>query len=111
METKGRPAPVGAYELLADFEGTEASVRVLQLSGAPSSVRPHRHRLSVQIYVALSGTSIIEVDGVETVLTPYHVLEVPRGRLHAAQPAGGPAILMNISVPPLAADDQAPAAQ
>lgn len=103
-----RPAPVGVYELLQDFECEGASVRILRLSGTASSVEPHLHHRSLQIYVAIEGTSLIDTDGVETAMSPYDVLEVPRGRLHSARPASGSSILVNISIPPLAADDQVP---
>ena len=108
MESR-RPAPVGAYELLTDFESADMSIRILKLAGAAASVRPHRHARSAQVYVALEGTSVVEVEGVESVLTPFTALEVPRGALHTASPAGGTSLLMNISTPPLSADDQQPA--
>ena len=103
-----RPAPVGIYELLQDFECGGASVRIMRLSGTAAAVKPHLHHRSMQIYVAIEGTSIIDTDGAETALSPYEVLEVPPGQLHSARPASGSSILVNISIPPLAADDQIP---
>ncbi|MBI2764805.1 MAG: hypothetical protein HYX53_02710 [Chloroflexi bacterium] len=100
-----RPVPVGSYELLQDFECRDASIRVLRLADV-SNIEPHVHHQSRQVYVALEGASIIDIDGTETELLPYAALEVPPGRLHSARPAAGSATLMNISVPPLEADDQ-----
>lgn len=103
-----RPIPVGIYELLADYESQRLSVRVFGLRSDAEHVDRHRHRRSTQVYVALEGAVAIERDGVETVLTPYDALEVVPGVIHAARAIDGTAVVMNISVPPLAADDQAP---
>ena len=106
--TQSRPAPMGNYELLQDFEGRAASVRVLRLA-SQGEVMPHLHHRSLQLYVALDGVSVISVDGVERELQPYEVTEIAPGTPHAARPAATTSILLNVSVPPLAADDQLPA--
>lgn len=100
-----RPVLVGNYELLQDFECRVAGVRILRLSDA-SGIDPHRHRRTRQIYVALEGTSFIDIDGVETELVPYAALEVAPEHEHSARPATTTSVVMNISVPPLTFDDQ-----
>lgn len=104
--TATRPPIVGLYQLLQDFSSSEASIRVVRVAAGGHSVEPHVHQLSKQFYVALEGAVIIEVDGVETELTPFQVIPVPRGSMHAARSAGEEAVLLNISVPPLQPDDQ-----
>jgi mannose-6-phosphate isomerase-like protein (cupin superfamily) len=60
----------------------------------------------MQIYVALQGTVAVEVDGAERTLAPYEALAVWPGSAHRASPVDGDVVLMNISIPPLAGDDQ-----
>ena len=102
-----RPTLVGDYELLLDFESRSAGVRVLRLINA-GGIEPHTHRRTRQIYVALEGTSVVNIDGTETELAPYTALEVAPEHVHSARPAGASSLVMNISVPPLLADDQVP---
>jgi len=104
--TNPRPAPVGLYHILQDFECPTASVRVFRMASTGDAVAGHVHRKSMQIYVALEGSVVVDVDGVETVLEPYGALPVWPGSKHSATPVGADAVLMNISIPPLAADDQ-----
>ncbi|MCC7088171.1 MAG: hypothetical protein M9925_00060 [Chloroflexi bacterium] len=104
--TSPRPAPVGLYQILQDFECPTASVRVFRMASTGDSVAGHVHRRSMQIYVALEGSVVIDVDGVETLLEPYGTMAVWAGSQHSATPVGADAVLMNISIPPLAADDQ-----
>ncbi len=104
--TNPRPAPVGLYQILQDFECPTASVRVFRMTSSGDAVAGHIHRRSMQIYVALEGSVLVDVDGVETLLEPYGALPVWPGSRHSATPAGADAVLMNISIPPLAADDQ-----
>lgn len=106
--TEQRPAPVGLYHILQDFECPTASVRVFRMKPGSEAIAGHVHHRSMQIYVAIEGTVLIDVDGVETTLTPYQAFPVWPGRQHSASPTGGEAVLMNISIPPLAADDQVP---
>lgn len=106
--TNPRPEPVGTYEILEDFNSPTASIRVFRMSTQAEAVGGHVHRRSIQIYVALAGLAAVQVDGVETRLHPYQALSVWPGSVHSATPIGDDAILMNISVPPLGADDQAP---
>lgn len=111
MEAQGRPRLVGQYELLTDFDCPSASVRVLRLV-ADHPVEPHEHRRSMQIYVALEGEAEIEQDGAYTAIRPYEAVAVWPRTTHAARVrSGGSAVVMNISIPPLAADDQMPAAE
>lgn len=101
-----RPPKVGHYHLLQDFEATEASVRVIRMTGG-EDVDAHIHQRCVQIYIALEGEVVVVCDGVETRLKPYHALRIPRDSAHGVRPAeGGMAVVLNISVPPLAPDDQ-----
>ncbi|HEX6031246.1 MAG TPA: cupin domain-containing protein [Tepidiformaceae bacterium] len=102
-----RPVPTGNYEVVQDFECPSASVRVLRLSGARESIEPHVHRRSMQIYVSLEGRAVVAVDGEERILEPYDAVAIWPGSAHGASP-DGEAILLNISVPPLARDDQLP---
>ena len=108
MSKLSRPAPVGRYEVLQDAEGSEASVRVIKIANADFGVDPHVHMRSSQIYIALAGKVVINVEGVETVLEPYQTLNVAIGVLHSARAIDGVAVVANISVPPLGADDQLP---
>jgi mannose-6-phosphate isomerase-like protein (cupin superfamily) len=107
--TSTRPTPVGLYHLLTDFECPAASVRVFRMRGEGDAVGSHVHRRSMQMYLAIEGTVVVEVDGVETVLKPYEVLTVWPGSVHRASPLDGEAVVANISIPPLGADDQVPA--
>lgn len=104
--TNPRPTPVGLYHILTDFEGPTASVRVFRMRSAGDAIGSHLHRRSMQIYVALEGSVVVDIDGVETVLKPFDVLQVWPGSLHTTSPVDGDAVVMNISIPPLAADDQ-----
>lgn len=108
--TSPRPVPVGLYQVLQDFECPTATVRVLRMKPGADAVGGHVHYRSMQIYVALEGTVLVDVDGVETVLKPYAAFPVWPGRRHSASPVHGEAVLMNISIPPLEADDQVPIA-
>jgi len=104
--TSTRPPIVGRYELLQDFTSHAASIRVFRLSDDDRSVEAHIHQHTTQFYVLLEGNAVIELENVEHTLKQYEVLEVPRESLHGARAVGGEAILLNISVPPLRADDQ-----
>ena len=104
--TTPRPPLVGAYQLLQDFDAVPASVRVFRLSSSAEAIQRHLHHHSTQIYVALEGRAAIDRDGAVTEIAPYEAIVVTPGTLHGALPVDGPAIVMNISVPPLAADDQ-----
>ena len=106
--TQARPVAVGIYELLTDFDQRSMSVRVFRLSPGEEQVDLHRHRYSTQVYVALEGQVAVHRDGVETVLAPYQALEVIPGVVHGARAIDEHAVVMNISTPPLAVDDQAP---
>ena len=103
-----RPVPIGDYEVLQDFDCPTASVRVLRLAGPAESIRAHAHRRSMQIYVALSGRAIVSIDGEDHFLEPYDTVPVWPGSAHSATSADGETTLLNISVPPLGADDQLP---
>jgi mannose-6-phosphate isomerase-like protein (cupin superfamily) len=104
-----RPTPVGTYQILQDYEDRALSIRVLKIDTEDDAVEPHLHYKSAQLYVGLIGKAAIEVDGAVTLVTPYDVVPVPLRSLHTARAVDGPAVIMNISVPPLQADDQAPA--
>lgn len=106
-----RPIPVGVYEVLQDFSCPTASVRVFRLAAEGDAVGGHIHRRSMQIYVALEGSVVVELEGVEHTLVPFDALPVWPGMKHRASPVAGDALLMNISIPPLTADDQVPLAE
>ncbi len=101
-----RPAPVGRYEVLQDFECPTASVRVLRLAGTAEHIEQHVHRRSMQIYLGIEGQARIVVDGVEHLIGPYEALPVWPGSEHGAIAGSREATLVNISIPPLSADDQ-----
>ena len=103
-----RPVPVGVYELISDFDSRHLSVRIFRLKAGSEYVDRHRHRRSSQVYVVLEGSVAILRDGVETVAEQHQSLEVLPGVVHAARAVSRQAVVMNISVPPLRADDQAP---
>lgn len=102
---------VGRYELLQDYSGPYMSIRILRLRGGEEAVQRHVHHRSAQVYVALSGRVVVEHDGEETIIEPYQTFEVPPEVIHGARPVDDEAIVANISVPPLAADDQIPVAR
>jgi mannose-6-phosphate isomerase-like protein (cupin superfamily) len=102
---------VGRYELLQDYSGPQMSIRILRLRGGEESVQRHVHYRSAQVYVAILGRVVVERDGEETVIEPYETAEVPPGTIHGARPLDDEAIVANISVPPLAPDDQIPASR
>jgi len=97
---------VGNYDLLEDFESDDATVRVLRLAPDGQSIQPHLHERTTQIYVALEGRLRVEVEGQATDLHPYRATVIPAGMAHRAVAIDEAAVLMNISIPPLAADDQ-----
>ena len=97
---------VGEYQILQDFESPSASVRIFAMPLGAGAVGSHVHRRSMQIYVALQGAVAVEVDGAERTLLPYEAMAVWPGGTHRASPVDGDVVLMNISIPPLAADDQ-----
>lgn len=103
-----RPVPVGNYSLIEDYECPSASIRVIRMSGGEERVNLHAHRRSMQLYVALSGEVVVESDNVEHLLEPYKPLAVWPGSAHGVRPVTDEAIVMNISIPPLGADDQGP---
>lgn len=103
-----RPVPVGGYEILQDFECPDASVRILRLGPAEGAVEQHTHHRSMQIYVVLDGAADVTVDGEQMRLGKDDATAVWQGRVHGAAAAGAGAVLMNISIPPLSADDQLP---
>lgn len=105
-----RPKPVGHYEVMEDFVTPQASIRIIRMRGEGMEVETHVHHRTTQIYVALEGRVGVVRDGIEVVLEPYAAMTVPVGREHGARPIDGEAIVMNISVPPLAVDDLAPMA-
>ena len=106
MTTESVIPTVGDYEILQDFESPAASVRVFAMPVGVGAVGSHVHRRSMQIYVALQGAVAVEIDGVERTLLPYEAIAVWPGSKHCASPVDGDVVLLNISVPPLAADDQ-----
>ena len=106
MPPDDRPPLVGGYSLLEDFQSLAATVRVIRMDAESEEVKPHFHQRSSQVYVAVEGRVAVVVDGVETILTPYHALSVPRGAVHGIRPRDGAAIVLNLSVPPLAPNDQ-----
>ena len=101
-----RPPVIGQYALLGDFEASEASIRIIQLASEQESVDVHLHRRSVQFYLVLEGQVIVQCDGVDRVLRQYDVFRVPRESVHGVRPLGDWAVVANISVPPLAPNDQ-----
>ncbi len=106
--TAQRPTPVGKYEILQDYETKTASVRVIRMEGSVEQIEQHIHHKSMQIYLVIAGEARITADGVEHIMRPFETLSVYAGTAHGAAPVGPQAILANISIPPLQADDQLP---
>jgi mannose-6-phosphate isomerase-like protein (cupin superfamily) len=106
--TSPRPSPVGTYEILQDFEAPEVSIRVIKMSGTGQSVGRHIHHRSTQVYIALQGRTTVDRNGELTHIEPYQTVVVAPETIHAAFPDGQSSIVMNISMPPLQADDQVP---
>jgi mannose-6-phosphate isomerase-like protein (cupin superfamily) len=105
-QPRSRPPKVGQYELLLDFECAPASVRVIELRANTELVEHHVHRKTAQIYVALRGQAVVDIDGQQVLIEPYRAVHVPAGAVHGVHAASREAVVMNISVPPLAVDDQ-----
>jgi mannose-6-phosphate isomerase-like protein (cupin superfamily) len=103
-----RPQRVGQYDLLQDFENGNLSIRVIRMVQASAAVTRHVHHRSDQVYVALQGEVTIMRGDERIDLAPFEVAAIPRGVAHGAWPRGVDAIVMNISTPALAADDQLP---
>ncbi|MBI5947550.1 MAG: cupin domain-containing protein [Chloroflexi bacterium] len=101
-----RPPQVGTYELIQDYDSPAATVRVFRMRNTGDAVKPHVHAKSAQIYVAIEGALEVVIDGASRVIRPFETAYVPVGKTHGARPAGDSAVVMNISIPPLAADDQ-----
>ncbi len=101
-----RPPQVGTYELIQDYDSPAATVRVFRMRNTGDAVKPHVHTRSAQIYVAIEGALEVVIDGASKVIQPFETAVVPLGTTHGARPAGTTAVVMNISIPPLAADDQ-----
>ena len=80
--TDTRPPQVGNYELMTDYESNEMTVRIFRMVAGVERVEPHVHQRSAQVYVPLVGQVTVEVDGVETIVNPYHVHRVAAGRAH-----------------------------
>ncbi len=53
-----------------------------------SSVGRHEHSRTEEVYLVLSGTGVLEVDGVESVLGPGDAAITPLGSVHAFRPSG-----------------------
>ena len=96
---------MGNYEILQDFELDEASLLIVRVD-AGLRIDPHLHRHTTQIYVALEGDLLVEQDDTSRHLEPFETVRVPANVVHRARPAGETAVLMNISIPRLTADDQ-----
>lgn len=102
------PEQVGSYRVLQEFRSREASVRIIEMNYPDAVIAPHVHLRSNQSYLAISGSIIVTVSGIEHTIGPYEIVNLPIGEIHSARPVDGTAILANISVPPIAPDDQRP---
>jgi mannose-6-phosphate isomerase-like protein (cupin superfamily) len=108
MTQQPRIMPVGRYGLLQDAETPSATIRILRIDEGDASVGRHTHQLCDQTYVVLQGLAVITRGDQEIEAGPFDVIHVAAGTPHEARPSGGPAIIMNISIPPLAPGDQLP---
>jgi mannose-6-phosphate isomerase-like protein (cupin superfamily) len=106
--TQQRPGRVGNYELVEEFESDEASLRILRMEKTDQAIQAHIHRRSMQIYVALQGRVAVDRDGETRRLEPYQAVIIQPETVHAAYPETETAMILNISIPPMAADDQVP---
>ena len=100
---------LGDYEVLANLETPEFSLRVLKIT-KESVIQPHHHHRTTQTYFVLEGTAKATVDDHTTELNRYQVLRVPVDAVHSLQ-TDSQAIVLSISVPPLEPSDQHVAAQ
>jgi mannose-6-phosphate isomerase-like protein (cupin superfamily) len=108
MTTLHRPVPVGNYEVLQDFERPNVGVRVLRLKRGTGAIEGHTHQRSMQMYVAIEGGVTVHIDGEQTLLQPYQAVPIWPGSAHSAEATMEDAVLLNISLPALSAEDQLP---
>lgn len=97
---------MGDYEVLSDTRTAEASLRLLRISPG-MEVRPHYHKKSTQVYVVLSGRAAIRLGEGRLQTRPFDKVEIPPLTVHGLT-APEPALVLSISVPPMAPDDQHP---
>lgn len=95
---------VGRYEVVAHLATPECSLRLIRITGT-TSVEPHYHERTTQVYVVLEGTAELTLRRRKTRLEPYQTVTVPPFTAHGVA-ASDTALVLSISVPPLAPDDQ-----
>ena len=105
MVDQSRPR-MGTYEILQEFVADEMSFRIFRLKRDAQIVDRHLHRRTTQFYVGLDGTVLVECDDTSVEIVPYDCVRVGPGAVHRASPAGDTAVVLNISVPPVQANDQ-----
>jgi len=95
---------VGDYEVVSDVETPECSLRLIRL-GPSREVSVHYHEHSTQIYFGVQGQVEITVNKERRKLSPHESTRVAPFVPHGVR-AEGPALVLSISVPPLAPEDQ-----
>jgi quercetin dioxygenase-like cupin family protein len=90
-------------------DAADPSVRFLDLVEMPpgSTVGRHRHGADQEIYVAVSGHALIELDGCETLLGPGDVAVNRSGGVHALTVVGEESFRMVVVCTGPAADETA----
>jgi mannose-6-phosphate isomerase-like protein (cupin superfamily) len=95
---------LGDYDVLADIETPECSLRLLKLS-KDRFVRPHHHHQTTQTYFVLEGIIEATLGDKTVVLKPHQILRVSKDTLHGIR-AEAEALVLSISIPPLDSSDQ-----
>jgi len=98
---------VGNYEVVSHTETPECSLRLIRL-GAGRQVELHYHERTTQIYFALMGEVEVTINREQRRLQPHHSARVPPFIPHGIRAVEATALVLSISVPPLARDDQHP---
>ncbi len=98
----------GDYTVISHHEFPESSLRVLRLEPG-QEIPAHLHHRSAQSYLVLEGSVEVRTDAVYVRLDRGEAIRVATGQVHALRPAGGPVVVVSISVPPLSSADHIPA--
>jgi quercetin dioxygenase-like cupin family protein len=96
---------MGTYEILSHVLMPECSVRIIRMLKS-EHVSPHYHERSVQIYTVLEHVVEARVGEQVMRLRPYETVRIDHGVVHSVRAVEAEALVMSLSIPPLARDDQ-----
>jgi len=65
----------------------------------------HHHRIKDETFYIVRGTVAMDLDGVRRLLSPGEVLQVAPGQVHGFEGHGGPALLLEVSLPSIPGDN------